>query len=134
MDSVTGPFDWINSIMEGKIPLEFTDENSKHYTQFLSNRALSMHADTLPYAAEANRFPKEVTDQMHYDLMFHGIRKYKRPRGKWPKATDNPDIVLLCQYYNIGRKTADQYLRIHTKEQLNNIRLHLHEGGDKKPK
>jgi hypothetical protein len=133
MTDVTGPFDFVNSVLQGNTAIQFTSDNQKHYSQYLTNRALAMYVDTLPFAAEANRF-RNVDDQLHYDLLFYGIRKFRRPRGKWPKAATNSRIDELCTYYGVSRKVAAEYLRTHTDEQLNTIHLALSEGGQKKPK
>lgn len=126
MDSVKkSPFDFVTSILQSNTHLD----DLSGYNQFLTNRALSYNADTLSMAVIANK--STLTDQQHYDMLFYGIRKFKRPRTKWGKAVANEDVDILSQYYQCNRKKAEQLLRVHTKDQINNIHAALSQGGDK---
>ena len=71
-------YDWCyeNNIQNGKEKLDL--ENQEHkYSQWRTNSTLSNTLELLFYADEMNRH-HGVTDQMHYDYMFYGIRKKRR--------------------------------------------------------
>lgn len=110
------PFDYIESITNGRTNIMVTENDVKAYQPFVVNRGLAMGVDTLFYANEMNvnyHLPKDL--QYHY--LRHSVKKGKR-YNKWAKEIKIDDINTICEYYGVNRKRAMEYLNILTKQQL----------------
>jgi len=117
---MTGPFDYIKSINEGKkIPLD------PDYSQYLTNMNFAMFPDTIFLANEMNR--RVVTDQQHYDYMLANTTPRKR-FAKWPKKTKkNNDISIVMQKYKYNVQRAKEIISILTENQIEMIRKEMTE-------
>lgn len=133
-------YDWRfeNSINLGKQQLEIDKEPFK-YEKWRTNSSLSNFADTIMHANEMN-LNMHVSDKMHYDYLFHSVRKSKR-FGK--KKTEQDKLLeklqkeeadklsLIQEYYKYNTANAKAALRVLTESQLEIIKRRLEKGGVK---
>ena len=94
---------------------------------FLTNRAFSMHIDTIMLAEEMNQAHR-LDPRLQYDFYYYGVRKGKR-FGFPKKPVDNPDLKVVSEYYGYSHTKAAQALQLLTKEQVDNLRKKLDKGG-----
>lgn len=120
-------FDYINSIFENKGYL-WDEDAEKNYQPFLAIRAVSLHIDGILYANELNQC-QDLPKKMHYDYLFHAIRKMKRKFAKWPKKAKDEDILKIMEYYNVSRQKALDYATILTKTQIKELYARTDKGG-----
>jgi hypothetical protein len=127
------PFDFVNSVSTTKKDLvrsnpDLTPEQAeKQYNPFIVNRALSMWPDTILHANEMNRLPDMFKDAQ-YRYYLNVLRSSKR-FSKWAKTEKNNDIEMLQVVYGCNRRVAKYYLKILTKEQLEEVRKSREIGG-----
>ena len=99
----------LNSINTGKEPI-INDTNEKAYVPFVVSRCLSNFPDTLFYANELNS--KNVTDRkMHYDYLFHSVRKRKR-FSPWLKREESAEIDAVIWFFGMSRTKAEEALKV----------------------
>ena len=133
-------FDWISNVMEGKLGKDLMadvaaepgsslpDCVSKSYTNFMVNRAMSQHEDTIFVAAELNRFGN-LPKKMHYDFSRSLIRGRKR-YGKWAKAQDeSPLLDLVKQHYKCNSTRAEEALELMSQTQKEELQQLYDKGG-----
>lgn len=90
--------------------------DDKIYNQFLINRGLSLHIDTIAIANEMNKYGC-VSNQMHFDF----LRNVVSPRtrfAKWPKPQTSGKAYTISQYYGISQKKAYDYIGIISDDQV----------------
>ena len=117
----TNPFDYINAILENKKVLIVDDETEKGYVPFLTNRALSNHADTIMYAQEMN-VNSHIDHKLQNDYLINSVRGIKRKFVPWSKKKDDGNIEAIKLYYGFNTAKAKTALRILSKEQLKIIK------------
>lgn len=133
-------YDWRfeNSINFGKTKLEVKNQEFK-YDKWRTNSSLSNFLDTVLHANEMN-MNYHITDQMHYDYLFYGVRKKKRfnerkseldKRMKKLQEAENKNISLIQEYYKYNTAKSKAALRVLTETQLDIIRKRLEKGGVK---
>lgn len=92
---------------------EFAD-----YDQYMINQALSQHVVLNGYASELNQLGA-ISDQMHYDYLFHSVRKVSLPRTSFAKVTDDWNVKMLIELYSnhycISKKKAMEWIDFDTK-------------------
>ena len=133
-------YDWRfeNSINSGKQPLDLDKQEFK-YNQWRTNSSLSNFLDTVLYANEMN-LNYHLTDQMHYDYLFHSIRK--KPRYGQKKTDrdkklekllkeEEEKVALISEYYKYNTVKSKAALRVLTDSQLEIIKRRLEKGGVK---
>jgi len=120
-------FDCLNSILSNK-KYWMNSQTEHEYSPISINIGLSQHLDCILYVNEMNRNWQSVTPIMHYDYMFHSIRKMNRKYNKWAKKFPTEDIDLIKEYYQISKLKAEEYLSILTKDQLETIRQEVNHG------
>lgn len=120
------PFDYINSITNGK-HIWNPDTSPGEYKQFMINRGLSYHYDTVMIAQLVNS--SILPDDLHYEFTFRSVAKKKRPFAKWVKTVSDEDIELIQVAYKCNRKTAEHYLSLLNKTDMEYIRQSLNTGG-----
>lgn len=96
-----------------------SEEDEKIYAPFLVNRGLSYYPDTVMYANEMN-LRTSIDNKLAYDYLINIVRPRKR-FSKWFKSTDNNEVSLITQYYNCSEVKAEQYFKILSSTQLNEI-------------
>jgi hypothetical protein len=117
------PFKYVNLINDGDQSDIIVD--SSIYNQFIVNRSLSLHLDTLAVANEVNKYPK-MDNQMHFDFLRRLVTPRKR-WAKWPKPKTHPDASLLSRYYGISMRKSYDLLRVVNPEIIEQIKAELEE-------
>lgn len=84
--------------------------DDKVYNQFLVNRGLSLHIDTIALANEMNKYGC-VSNQMHFDFLRNTVNPRKR-WAKWPKPKSHKSASIISQYYGISLRKAYDYIGI----------------------
>ena len=118
------PFDIVTDLSYNKKNIL---ESEKDYNAYMINRAFSYFPDSILYSNEMNK-KWDLDNQLQHDYYFYSIPKKKR-FSKWHKTQEDDDIDLLCKVYNINRQLAREYKRLLTKDQLEEIRKTITEGG-----
>lgn len=122
------PFDFVNSISENKKYLIEDKATEKQYSPFLTNRALSMHVDTVRLANEMN-LNSHLDNKLQYDFLINTVRK--RKRFGWIKKDKSATTELLMEYFNYSYAKASEAAKVLTKEQIKAIKNKLEQGGIK---
>jgi len=133
-------YDWRyeNSINSGKELLKLENQEFK-YEKWRTNTALANHLDTIMDANQMN-LNYHLTDQMHYEYLFYGIRKKKRFGSKKSERDKQLEreqkeqadkIALVSEYYKYNTVNAKAALRVLTESQLEIIKRKLERGGVK---
>lgn len=133
-------YDWRfeNNINTGKQQLEISKEPFK-YEKWRTNSTLSNFVDTIMHANEMN-LNMHVTDQMHYDYLFHSVRKTKRygkkkteedKRLETFQKQESEKLDLIQEYYKYNTANCKAALRVLTESQLEIIKRRLEKGGVK---
>ena len=101
--------DILNSINTGKEPV-ISRENEREYVPYIVARCFSNFPDTLFHANELNS--RGVTDKkMHYDYLFHSLRKRKR-FSPWQKREESKAVEAVAWFYAISSHRAREYITI----------------------
>lgn len=108
------PFTYLNLINEANTTDIVVDD--KVYNQFLINRGLSLHIDTISLANEMNKYGC-VSNQMHFDFLRHVVNPRKR-WAKWPKPVNQKPAQIISQYYGISMQKAYDYIGIISDEDI----------------
>jgi hypothetical protein len=124
---MASPFDYIGNILSGKDPIWNPETSPGEYKQFMTNRGLSYHYDTVMLAQLVNH--DRLPDDLHYQFLFSSVNKKRRPFTKWVKAVTDEDIQLVQTVYKCNRKVAEQYLKILNTSDLEKLRMSLNTGG-----
>lgn len=125
------PFKTLNNLSFEKV-YDFDETVTESgYPAFLINRGLSMFLDTLTEAQEMSQYGKSISPRMHYDYLFHKVRKRKRFGGKWPKKFQSEDLDVVQAYYKCNRRHAMAALKILTAAQVEELKNRMFLGGDK---
>ena len=122
MSSKKSPFDYVKSINQKSFETDLSG-----YVPFLTNRAFSMHMDTIMLAEQMNQY-HQLSPQLQYDFYYYAVRKGKR-FGFPKKVEDPPNLELVQTYYQYSREKALQALEILTPEQLAQMKASLDKGG-----
>ena len=126
------PFDYVNSINNGKNLLDESDDKEvvvKDYNPFMTNRALSYHNDTLMLANAMNQF-SHLDKDLQYLFFINTVRPKKR-FAKWAKPEKNDDLNTIVEYYGYSYEKAKQVLDLFSNEDLDRMRKKLEKGGVK---
>ena len=133
-------YDWRfeNSINSGNTPLDLEKQEFK-YEKWRTNTSLANHLDTIMYANQMN-LNHHLTDKMHYDYLFYGVRKKKRFGSKKSERDkqfereqkeESDKLALISEYYKYNTVNARAALRVLTESQLEIIKRRLEKGGVK---
>lgn len=128
---MTNPFDYVNSITLGKNNMMRDTENDtlaeKVYKPWVVNKALSYFVDTILVANDMNIY-HGLEKRAQYEYFINAIRRNKR-WAKWVKDVESDDLDLVVKAYNCNPNVAREYLKLLTKDQLEQIRATMVEGG-----
>lgn len=128
---MSGPFDYVNEILQGKKQLIVDDLTEKAYEPFLTNKSLSYHKDCVMYANEMNR--RHFLDKkLQNDYLLNTIRSRKRPFNKWVKAEKSDDIECVKTYFGLSDTKAREALRLLSDEQIQELKEKTDIGGLRK--
>lgn len=134
-------YNWVyeNSINSGKKPIDLDKPQEFAYNKWRTNSSLSNFKETLMWANEMN-MNSHISDKLHYDCLFHAVRKATR-YGK--KKTDQEKrlekqieqelelVHLIQRYYKYNIAKAKEALKILSKDQIDLIRKKEEKGGIK---
>lgn len=123
-------FPTINSINDKKEYLMRDAVDKKEYNPWMVNRGLSNFMETVFFANEINKYYSLEKD-MQYDFLFHGVPKGKR-FSQWAKQSVDSDVKLVMQAYDVNRARAQEYLKLISPEQLQEINIAMNPGGKSK--
>lgn len=123
-------FPTINSISDKKEYLMRDAVDKKEYNPWMVNRGLSNFMDTVMFANEINKYYSLEKD-MQYDFLFYGVPKGKR-FSKWAKQSIDADVKLIMKAYDVNRTRAQEYLKLISPEQLQDIHAAMNPGGKSK--
>ena len=128
---MSGPFDYVNSILQNKKNLIVDEQTEKDYVPFLTNRSLSYHRDCVLFANEVNR--RHFLDKkLQYDFLLNTVRSQKRPFAKWAKSEKSDDIECIKHVYGFSDSKAREALRLLSKEQIQQLKEKTDIGGLRK--
>lgn len=117
----TGLFDYINNISVGKTRLADEDEAfQSNYNPFMVGRGLSLYIDCVFWANALNEYHGDITKKMHYDFLFHALKKTKR-YSKWHKESKQDQVEAVAEYYMINHTRAEEILSFMSNEELDHI-------------
>lgn len=126
------PFDFINSASYDKNNIleeaDLPDQVIKQFNAFIINKGFSYFTDTILHANEMNRL-HNLDKDMQYIYYFSVLRPRKR-FSKWHKQQKNDDLDLIQQHYQCNRTIAKSYLKVLTKENLDDIKKKYEKGGN----
>lgn len=114
------PFFYMGLINKGQAKGVKVEEG---YNQFLINRALSLHLDTLAIVNEINMYG-QLTDQMHFDYLAHMVDPRQR-WAKWPKPKDHGSAKIVSEYYGLSISKAYDIVPLFDEETLNKMESQL---------
>jgi len=124
-------FDFLNDITTKKKYLFEPDQANKNYSEFMINRGLAQHLDTILIANELNK-KTCMTKQMHHDYLFYSVDA--KPRyGKWAKAdtTDADLLEYIKKTYCVNQSVAIEYLTLFDKTELESLKSESERTGGK---
>lgn len=120
-DAKVTVFTYLNLINEGcKDDIKVDDSI---YNQFLINRGLSLHIDTIAIVNEINKYHK-MDNQMHFDFLRNMVSPRKR-WAKWPKPKTQPDAAAISSYFGISMSKAYDLIGIIEPEKIEQIKEEL---------
>jgi hypothetical protein len=123
--------DYLNSINYSKDYLMEEDPLwEKNYPEYIVNRCMSQHLDTIMFANEMN-VCSHLDKKLQYDFFINTVRPRKR-FSPWGKKQKVDNLELVKQYYGYSNEKAIQALRILTPNQIDFIRTKLNKGGKKR--
>ena len=119
--------DYLNSINYSKDYLMEEDPLwEKNYPEYIVNRCMSQHLDTIMFANEMN-VCSHLDKKLQYDFFINTVRPRKR-FSPWGKKQKVDNLELVKQYYGYSNEKAIQALRILTPNQIDFIRTKLNKG------
>lgn len=128
-----GPFEFVNAINLSKNDLiresDDPERAEAQYSPFLINKALSMHVDTILYAAWANQ-NSHLGSKLQNDYLLTSVRKKKR--FGWIKSESDGKIDLIMTAMNVNRRRAYEISKVLTDDQLSKLEQRLFKGGNTK--
>jgi hypothetical protein len=126
------PFDFVNSINNGKNLLDVSDDKEvvmKDYNPFMTNRALSYHNDTLMLSNAMNQY-SHLDKDLQYLFFINTVRPKKR-FAKWAKPEKNDVLNIIVEYFGYSYEKAKQVLDLFNHEDLDRMKQKLEKGGVK---
>lgn len=101
---------------------------AKEYNPFMINKGLSMYIDCILAANEMN-MRYHIGNEMQNAYYINTIRPGKRQKKKWPKAMLSEDMEAVMEFYGVGHRKAQEFLKVLTEQQLDLIRKRIIKGG-----
>lgn len=126
---MSAQYDWrYENSINTKDYLDLQGTLEHKYSAFRTNKSFSNYPDTVIHANEMN-LSHHLDDKLHYDYMFHAIRKKKRSFKSRGKKTKDADFALVQEYYKYSNKKTLEALTVLNAEQLEIIKRKLDKGG-----
>ena len=127
---MTSPFDYIKDASYDKKNLMRDTDNDalceSEYVPWLANISFSNHPDTILHANLMN-VNWHIDNRPQYEYYLNAVRK-KRRYG-WNKVDKISDLELVRESYQCGNNKARDYLKILSREQLDQLEKMRYEGG-----
>jgi hypothetical protein len=118
-------FEHLHEITVKKTDLDFSDDNvSKNYSAWMINRFLSMKDFYLPIVNDMNKFdlPKDVHYRFYKTTIPRMSSKQFFPYVKNTKTDlELRDRKYIAEYFDVGLKEAEIYIRLLSEEQIKKI-------------
>jgi hypothetical protein len=121
------PFDFLNAINDTKVNVMVDDTAEKQYPPYMVNRGLSFYPETVMQANEMNQ-NYHLDSRLQFDFFINTISR-KRRFGKWLKATESEDLLIVKEHYGYSNEKARSALTILSSDQLNELKLKHFKGG-----
>ena len=121
------PFDFLNAINDTKVNVMVDDTAEKQYPPYMVNRGLSFYPETVMQANEMNQ-NYHLDSRLQFDFFINTISR-KRRFGKWLKATESEDLLIVKEHYGYSNEKARSALTILSSEQLNELKQRHFKGG-----
>ena len=129
---MTSPFEYVKDIQRGKKDVirnsESPEKAEGFYNPFMTNRALSFYPDSILHANEMNQ-RAGLDKLLQFDYLLNSIRSMKREHTWIKKQEEDATVEMLSQYFHVSTKTARDYARVLTSDQLETIRKRSNKGG-----
>ena len=88
-----------------------------------------MRSDTVHFANEMNKYDN-VSEEEQYAFYFHGMPKNSY-FAKWQKMTKTDGVDEVAEYFGVSKRTAVDYCKVLTPEQITVIKSSNGQGGRK---
>ena len=95
-------------------------DKTPKYNAYLTNRALSQHADCIFQAHTINGYPN-APDEIQFDYLFLTVPKRKRGFGKWAKGEEDSNAEIVSRYYGLRMDKARGMSRCLTQDQIDEL-------------
>lgn len=123
-ESTKSLYDLIYEIIVKKSDLDFTDDKiNKNYNQYYINRNLSMCDLYIPIVNEINKY--NFSNKEHYNFFKSVIPRRSQRQYfcyiKKPKDLNATDKKYISDYFDVGLKEANEYIKILTEQQIEDI-------------
>jgi hypothetical protein len=128
------PFDFINAINRktNRDLIRGSDNPSlaaKEYDAFLINKGFSMYIDCILAANEMN-MRYHLSNEMQNSYYINTIRPGERFKP-WPKKEElSEDMKAVMEFYSVGHRKSQEFLKVLTKQQLDLIKIKIIKGGN----
>ena len=128
---MANPFDFVGSVSDTKIDLlKQEGYREEDYSPYLTNRALSYHADSILYANDMNMFAN-LPKKAQYSYLLNSLRPRKR-FSKWVKPVESEILDAVCDILKLNVRDAVEVLSLLNEEQKEKIKqAYLSKGGVK---
>jgi len=123
-------FDIVNELTASK-EYAYSEEKDKDIDVYMINLAMSNFYDCIMHANVMNGFP-DISKRMLYDYYHFAIQPKKKRFAPWPKQKQDADVKLISDFYACNLNLAEQYLKLLTPEQVEEIRTKMDTGGRRK--
>lgn len=120
-------YDIINNISSNNDIMFSEEEIEEYYNPYIVVDFFSRFEDTVFLANEANSFIVPLSKWKHYLFMHSIVRKRYRSVKRFKKNTSQEDnIKLLMEYYEISREKAKEILKLLTNINIEEIKTSLY--------
>lgn len=112
-------FEHLKYLSEVKKP--FDEDDSKEYKNYMINRYVSMCDLYVPLVNEINRY--DVPEKINYEYYVCIIPKRKQYFNYIKKGKDDfkTSRINIQRYFGIGSREANEYLKILSEDQIDQI-------------
>jgi hypothetical protein len=100
------------------------------YEPFMINRFFSNHYDTTLIANEMNSVAaSKIPKKWAFDFYKFAIKSKKKRFSAWAKSTSSTDILTVSNYYKCSKQIAEQYLKVLTQADIEELKFKMYRGG-----
>jgi|APSaa5957512576_1039674.scaffolds.fasta_scaffold02734_8 hypothetical protein len=124
--SKINPFDFLNKINNNGNNI-VRDNPELTYPEFMVNRGMSLHSDTIFQAYQADQM-HDIHDEAKMDYYIGSVSKRKR-YSKWPKQVADDDVTFIQELYQVNRYIAEDYIKLMPDNGVDMLRSKYNKGG-----